>query len=585
MADVFSLNETPVSPESQRYATWKLADRMVAAGWEVWGSGNGTSFSTAGTNYWTAYTGALSSATKCWIALKRPGALQGVCLEINNGGNYLSDLRVTYSMSSWSSTSVSATVAPLAVGQTGYVRGDGSGYAGFGWTNSSNAALMVSILTIICRDAATDGSFFIHTWTTGAELRGRVHFSILDLPSEGILDPYIWYSGVSPTVGFSDHVAWNFDAYTPNSATGGQFSAFGTDGQFRRFTCGTVKGSDNALTSHNSNGWQSNCGVITSLMMYQTVSPYSRIGVPKWIKMMTWAGYSGHTAPAYGMAYKGFSWVQHKETGDVYNPVIPWDGATNVLKYNTASQFSLTNFLATHDMVVPEAAPPPEPIDYPTASISVGGMAPHEPRETVTFDYSYTGVGGSGVIRIVIYAYGDDGKSVLVYDGGAIPDAFPAPTELFEIVDSDDDGETGFIQIRPIVNKYWPLELCNWVMTVTSDANTAVVATSSGTIDTSSIPTGPYINNQFPIPGAIIDNDTDVEFELIGAVVEIVYVQRYGTDIWETVYNNSEFAPIYDGSTREAISGGYKYTVHRDGGWGRAPEFTATAIDENGNIL
>ena len=561
---IFSLNEVFSPAVTQRYGTWRLARELINAGWEVWGSSDGTTFSTSGVDHWGTYSSSAQLANS-WIALKRPGVDQGVCF--HNGTAGTNQFRATYTKSGWSSSGVNATTPPLAVGVTAYLRGSAGGMVNFHWCHSSYTSNTVHVLNIMCQDAATDGSFYLIGWgdTPAAYSQYIVQFSILDLPATYAPDTHVWYVG-SPTGGIADNGVFGYSSTSTHVPGTRPFYGFGENGSFVNLMSQGFVGDDGRKT-------------ITHIRLYEYATGYA-IGFPKWIRNARSTGHGFTPITSYGTNRDWWIWP---DGGDSVQPAIPWLTADRVYTNNTGSYYSIASpgiLCEDVDLAVINPA-----LDVPTANIVVGGMSPHEPRETVTFEYSYAGAGGSDVLRLVIYAYGDDGKSVLVYDGNAVPDAFPAPTENFEVVDNEDDGNEGFIQLRPIEGKHWPLELCNFVLLVKSDVDTSALYTTAATIDTADIPTGPTIEDQTPTPGAIINNATPVSFDILGAVVTIVYVQRYGEQIWETVYNNSTFAPIYAGSTREAITGGYRYTVYRQGGWGRAPTFTATAVDADGNIL
>lgn len=347
MADVFVTNEAPpVLADSMRWSTWRLTRAMVAAGWEVWGSSDGTSFSTTGTDYWTTY--ATSAANKdAWIALKRPGANQGHCFQVddptvNSGYNF----RATETMSSWSATGVSASTAPLAVGQTGYVRGSNVAYAGFHWCANGTSLKQINYVNIFCADAATDGSFHLMGWRQGV-LSHRVQWSVLDLPVEGILNPYVMYSGYSPTLGhYNDADRFEYNYYNGGNANGGEFWAFGTDGTYKSFASARYKAPDNYdLFYALPNGWQSDQAVITNLQLFQTTTPFSRLGIPRWIKIQ------GAATPTTGEAYKDKTWIQYAASFDL-PLVLPWDGTSTTWETGSVA-ISVTDSVGWHEMVLP----------------------------------------------------------------------------------------------------------------------------------------------------------------------------------------------------------------------------------------
>lgn len=183
MADVYALNQVPPGGETTRdlYMAWDLGRKMIDAGWTVWGSSDGTSFSTSGTDHWATY--ANSNLPGAWLALINPDGLRGYCFQCDTVGAYnITYGRVwSYTQTGWSSSGASATVAPLAVGNTSYLSGTPGAprwcYLGCGSGDAPNRECHVYHL--IVRDAATDGSFAAIGFKNGggSALNNLVHYA------------------------------------------------------------------------------------------------------------------------------------------------------------------------------------------------------------------------------------------------------------------------------------------------------------------------------------------------------------------------------------------------------------------------
>lgn len=62
-----------------------------------------------------------------------------------------------------------------------------------------------------------------------------------------------------------------------------------------------------------------------------------------------------------------------------------------------------------------------------------------------------------------------------------------------------------------------------------------------------------------------------------------VLMVELGGGPYEVIWDGARFASYYSTSTRALISGGYRYTIRRTGGWVGAPTFRAVAVDTAGN--
>jgi hypothetical protein len=111
-----------------------------------------------------------------------------------------------------------------------------------------------------------------------------------------------------------------------------------------------------------------------------------------------------------------------------------------------------------------------------------------------------------------------------------------------------------------------------------------VEAWGGGPTDT----TPPTLTNVVPSPGTPINPADEVRFDMTDDSGEfatlLVTVDQKG--ILEVVHDGERFLGYYgELSTRELVSGGWRYKVRRTGGWTAAPIFRVYAVDAVGNTL
>lgn len=144
----------------------------------------------------------------------------------------------------------------------------------------------------------------------------------------------------------------------------------------------------------------------------------------------------------------------------------------------------------------------------------------------------------------------------------------------------------------------WPAAFTLKAKAWDQDNNPSTVGSAAYTISTSPNPAAadsalPTISSITPAPAsALVADDTPIEFDVLddrGLSYFAVYARYLDKRDYDVVWDGEDFAPKYDGSTVEAISGGYHFAVVRDvenvGGWttqGRV-RFKAAAVDTSGN--
>lgn len=117
------------------------------------------------------------------------------------------------------------------------------------------------------------------------------------------------------------------------------------------------------------------------------------------------------------------------------------------------------------------------------------------------------------------------------------------------------------------------------------------VSTDGGTEHDATTPDNlashPTISNVTPAAGTAITPTTPVTFDVVddsGTFRRvIVHVHFPATGAVEVVHDGDAFVGFYSGtSTRQAIAGGFRFSVLRAGGWRSAPTFKTFAIDTEG---
>lgn len=99
--------------------------------------------------------------------------------------------------------------------------------------------------------------------------------------------------------------------------------------------------------------------------------------------------------------------------------------------------------------------------------------------------------------------------------------------------------------------------------------------------------TPPVVTWISPTPGSVLGPNTPLVFDvtdnvgLARALVKVILGQE-----WELPHDGAGFSPRYiAGSTRTTISGGYRFSLVRSGGWvGSNPTVEPIPIDTSGNV-
>lgn len=96
----------------------------------------------------------------------------------------------------------------------------------------------------------------------------------------------------------------------------------------------------------------------------------------------------------------------------------------------------------------------------------------------------------------------------------------------------------------------------------------------------------PAIANLSPAAGAVLTSSSEVSFDVTSAVgLQAVVIVATIKGIDEVAYNGTAFRGLYSGgSSKVAITDGYRFTLKRAGGWPSVPYFSVIAVDVDGNM-
>lgn len=93
----------------------------------------------------------------------------------------------------------------------------------------------------------------------------------------------------------------------------------------------------------------------------------------------------------------------------------------------------------------------------------------------------------------------------------------------------------------------------------------------------------PEISNLFPVAGATISPLTQIVFDITDNI-EIGFVEiQVDQGQREVIHDGDSFLTPYLSSSREAIVGGWRYTIQRTGGWIAPPNFRVRVFDTSCN--
>lgn len=169
-----------------------------------------------------------------------------------------------------------------------------------------------------------------------------------------------------------------------------------------------------------------------------------------------------------------------------------------------------------------------------------------------------------GFRKIVVYAIASDGGEEVAWDGIAFSANYSAASTRTTITN-------GF--------RFSVKRNGGWVVA----PRVTVIAVNTDGFEASTVP--PVVGNWTPTVGAQITTTTPIGFDVTDAAglsqVIVYAVAANGTT--EQAFNGTTFTADYDAaSTRTVISGGYRFSIRRDGGWTVAPQITVAAVNVNG---
>lgn len=180
------------------------------------------------------------------------------------------------------------------------------------------------------------------------------------------------------------------------------------------------------------------------------------------------------------------------------------------------------------------------------------------------------------LLGLIELAY--DGSSFVGdYTGSEIQTSAP-PSELVELTISRTGG--------------WYASPLHLIVYVFDEAGNQATDTEIYTVspDPTVLPdsTVPVVSNYSPVPGATINAGDSITFDVTdnsGSFTRIIVVAQYrDTGVQEVIHDGDGFTGYFTStSSRVIISGGYRYTVARFGGWEYSPTIRVFPIDAAGN--
>lgn len=95
----------------------------------------------------------------------------------------------------------------------------------------------------------------------------------------------------------------------------------------------------------------------------------------------------------------------------------------------------------------------------------------------------------------------------------------------------------------------------------------------------------PTVTLVSPAPGTLISRSTpfviDVTDDAEG-VFACLFMRSRESRVYEVAWDGDAFSDLYArASARASVSGGWRFTLRREGGWPGAPAFTVRALDGN----
>lgn len=180
------------------------------------------------------------------------------------------------------------------------------------------------------------------------------------------------------------------------------------------------------------------------------------------------------------------------------------------------------------------------------------------------------------LLGLVELAY-DGSAFVGDYTGSEVQTSAP-PAELVELTISRTGG--------------WYASPLHLIVHVFDEAGNQYTDTEIYTVspDPTVLPdsTAPVVSNYSPAPGATINPGDSITFDVTdnsGSFARIMVVAWYrDTGVQEVIHDGDGFTGYFTStSSRVIISGGYRYTVARFGGWEHSPTIRVFPIDAAGN--
>lgn len=98
------------------------------------------------------------------------------------------------------------------------------------------------------------------------------------------------------------------------------------------------------------------------------------------------------------------------------------------------------------------------------------------------------------------------------------------------------------------------------------------------------VPSAPVVSNFLPLVGEPIYATTPLQFDItdVDNFTTVVVMVSFADGTYEVAYDSAVFASMYTSSTFSAITNGYRFVLHRRGGWSSSPTIKVVGVDTTG---
>lgn len=193
---------------------------------------------------------------------------------------------------------------------------------------------------------------------------------------------------------------------------------------------------------------------------------------------------------------------------------------------------------------------------------------------------SFTITDLDGFSKILIWAVLTDGSSVMVYNGSAFSSQVDGASTI--------SGTTTKAVSVQHDSPGWEDDYTLHALAIDADGASASASSAYTLSDPPAPPdaTAPTVALVSPAADSEVTRATPIVVDVTDAstLARVVLAARYPSGRYDVVHDGDRFADEYRGSSRTAITGGFRYRLLRTGGWPEAPTVVLpSAVDSVGN--